>query len=582
MKVMMSQVNPTVGDVKNNFNIILGCLDRGIQAGVDVVLLPEMVTTGYPPRDLLYNQEIWDQQSIIADRLYKHLRNTVPIGKKITLIYGGIEQQTLSCGNYARYNVAYIIDVHNIRVVRKRLLPCYDVFDETRYFSPCKDPVTPIHIRLSNGQTELCDVLICEDIWNANYRGAPWRTPASYTEDPTSELKGTGPIFVLNASPFWHGKIEATVNLVDSIASRLKRDVFWCNQVGAHDDIVTGGYSFLLTWRQGSGCIDMLKPFAEDEKILPQPLNDTFDHTGLFKPVSNCFIPENFYSPDFDTQCTYQALILHLRDYFRRVGIKTAVIGASGGIDSAVVTALACDALGSENVTTITMPSVFSSEGSISDSEQLAKNLKCRFVKQPIGDIYAAFRKTLLSGGHQKFENPVTDENLQPRIRMALLFAESNNYGQLVLTTGNKSEISMGYFTLGGDGLGGLSVINDLWKTEVYELARFINKQHRGEIIPQSIINKPPSAELKPNQKDTDTLPDYEVLDPILKMLVEENKTVAEVQKLFPKADVFKINRIYQNAEFKRAQMCIGPKISERSYGSGRRMPIARKLTTLS
>ena len=588
MKVIMSQVNPCVGDTKSNHSLIRESLMRGVAQEADVVLLPEMVTTGYPPRDLLYRQDIWEQQKVIADSLLSILRQTK---EQITLIYGGIEQVHTVNGHYDRYNVAYIIDPDGIRVIRKRLLPCYDIFDETRYFRPCTDPITPVKIKLRDGKTKNCDVLICEDIWNADYRGVSWQSPSSYMEDPTQNLKGTGPLFVLNASPFWHGKIKATEALIRDVAGRLKRDIFWCNQVGAHDDIVTGGYSMACLVRDRVAKFKRCQAFAEDEMFVDTAVDVTRwgskTTLGQWPYIS---FPQKFFGKeidhaDFETWCTYKALVLHIRDYFRRCGAKTAVIGASGGIDSALVTVLACDALGSQNVTTITMPSEYSSEGSVSDSSILAQTLKCRFEEQPIKEVYQAIRGTLLSGGRQKFQKGVTDENLQPRIRMIFLFAESNDYGQLVLTTGNKSEISMGYCTLYGDMSGGLGVIGDLWKTEVYEMALFINK-YRGEIIPRSIINKPPSAELRPEQFDTDSLPSYDVLDPILQAHIEEDKTLPEIISLAetlvdPMPDVAKIIRQCVTSEYKRQQMPLTCKVSERAFGSGRRMPIACKITNL-
>lgn len=583
MKVMMFQVNPTVGDCEGNCDIILSSLEQAIAVNADVALFPEMVTTGYPPRDLLYRQEIWDNQPVIAAKVQRSIRKN---NASITAIYGGIEEASLANGHYARYNVAYIVDAKQIRIVRKRLLPCYDVFDETRYFTPGTDPYTPVLIRTSRGVVN-CDVLICEDIWNADFRGVPWYAPRTYLDDPTRHLCGDGPVFVLNASPFWHGKVATTEQLILDISNRLDRQVFWCNQIGAHDDIVTGGYS-MYTYRRDY--IDLTdennkpdnysivrgKAFQTDV-IIDQDGAEN-NNRGWGPDYKPAFFGKKIDAADFDIWCSYHALKLHIQDYFRRCGCKQAVFGCSGGVDSALVGVIAADALGAENVTGITMPSKFSSTGSVSDSQKLAANLGIALLEVPIGDIHTAYRTALLDGGKQEFYKPVTDENIQPRVRGNILFAFSNDYGWLVLTTGNKSEITVGYCTLYGDMAGGLGVIGDLWKTEVYDMCHFINKYRPG-LIPQDIIDKAPSAELRPDQKDTDSLPPYSTLDPILKALVEEERPVVEVQNKYPQVDVFKLWRTYKSQEFKRQQMPPTCKLSARAFGSGRRFPIASNLS---
>jgi NH3-dependent NAD+ synthetase/predicted amidohydrolase len=570
MKVAMCQVNPTIGDLSGNLRIMSQSIESVLQHDVSVILFPEMATTGYPPRDLLYREDMWDQQSVIADEIQGILRRSQ---KQVTAIYGGIDKVRLSNGRYARYNAAYIVDPDQIRVIHKRLLPCYDVFDETRYFVPETGPLTPIKLVGVEGN---CDILICEDIWNHNFQGVTWQSPAPYNIDPVSELKGTGPLFVLNASPFWRGKIKTTIDLLQSVQSKIKRPVLWCNQVGAHDDIVTGGYSMAV----GQNGLYMLKPFAEDmiivnvmdnKNVVCHPIDIGFRFPSFGKQIE--------FQEHFEEWCVYQSLKLHLSDYCRRTGFKDVVLGLSGGIDSALVATIAADVLGSEHVYAITMPSKYSSEGSIKDSEKLAKNLHIRLFNQPIGEIHQSFLDSCLSGGIQKFNNPLTDENIQPRIRMILLMAWSNDHKALLLTTGNKSEISMGYSTLYGDMAGGVAPISDLWKTEVYSLCRFIN-YYRGEIIPQQIIDKPPSAELRPDQKDTDSLPPYEILDPILESIIS-NEPIEKTYEIANGANVNKILHQYTISEFKRQQLPIGPKVSLVSYGSGRRIPIAAKVTTI-
>ena len=631
MRVMLSQQNPTVGDGDGNWKIMRGAIDRAMEQECDVLLLSEMFTVGYPPRDFLYFQKMWDNQRLIAENVQRQIKRLPK--NPLTVIFGGIQQVDGSCGSYSRYNVAYIVDAYETRTVSKRLLPCYDVFDERRYFVPGKDEdYRPIAIRTRDGKVN-CDVLICEDIWNAGFNGDMGVAPSSYDTDPTNNLKGNGPLFVLNASPFWVGKIQETIDLVDTLVKRLGRSVCWCNQVGAHDDLVFGGYSMVTspsTPDPFTGASKMThtrlgKLFAEDEfmvvlgeidelhpltaaeiktrkeakeasdgfgvkKVRPLP---AFHKLGLLMPE---YHGKQVERKDFDMWCITQALTLHIKDYCRRCGFKDVILGLSGGIDSAAVAVLAEEALGSENVTAITMPSKYSSDGSVSDSQILADRLKIQLLEIPIKDIHQTCRDSLLSGGKQKFDGPLTDENIQPRARMMILMALSNENGSLLLTTGNKSEISVGYCTLYGDMAGGLAVISDVWKTDVFDLCRFFNKYRgavvgeqgplQGELVPAAIIDKPPSAELRKDQRDDASLPPYETLDHILKIMVENNATLEEVKEQLMREDrhddmkiAEKIDKLYRIAEYKRSQMPCGPKISKVAFGSGRRRPIASKFT---
>lgn len=622
MKVMIAQINPCVGDLAGNLDLIqLGILQACSQ-DCDVVLFPELATVGYPPRDLLYSSAFWDDHKKVIDQLDLFVRQQ---SRQITVIVGGLHEEMLSGGRYARYNAAWILDKHfDRRVVHKRLLPCYDIFDETRYFcSGVDEPYSPIPIHLSRKKSYdvLCDVLICEDIWNNEYCGGQdWMKPATYTADPVEAVEryGKGPLFVLNGSPFWIGKIEETQKLVESICHRLQRPVVWCNQVGSHDDIITGGYSMVSipnhpnpnlghptepkkvdTRRAHAFQEDSMVVRLSDEQAIHTNLNEDRDiRTELIdQPMLGAMKVD---PEDFEMWTIYKALFLHMSDYKRRAlqgipgGFKTAVLGLSGGIDSAVVAVIAAHVFGSENVMGIGMPSQYSSEGSVSDAEVLAMSLKMRFELKPINGPYEAIKKLFLSGGRQEFNNPVTDENIQPRNRGTILMAHSNdNAPCLVITTGNKSEITVGYCTLYGDMCGGLGVLSDVWKTQVYRLARFMNK-YFCEPIPEDTITKPASAELRPDQKDTDSLPPYEVLDSLLRLFVEREMSVEQVlgerwaedhKAWFKKAGevpsevVRKMHRLYILAEYKRQQMPPGPKIQRRSFGSGRRMPIAMNLT---
>lgn len=624
MKVMVAQINPAIGDLAGNLSLIQDSILTAGSAACDVVVFPELATVGYPPRDLLYSTAFWRSHAAVIDKLERFIKQQT---HPITVIVGGLHEQMLSGGRYIRYNAAWILDQHfGRRVVHKRLLPCYDVFDETRYFSSganSRHMPIPIHVvkRQNNRVTEydvLCDVLICEDIWNHNFRGGEdWMKPATYVINPLEDIAGKGPLFVLNGSPFWIGKIEETQKLVESICDRIQQPVVWCNQIGAHDDIVTGGYSMVSIVNQTANGFPSPHPkvvtrraraFQEDSMIV-RFSDESTHHSNLNEGrdiqtplVSHPTVSSGRHvaDADFEMWTIYKALFLHMADYKRRCGFKKAVLGLSGGIDSAVVAVIAAHVFGSENVTGIGMPSPYSSEGSVVDAETLAMNLNISFELKKITEAYESIRNLFLTGGKQQFDNSVTDENIQPRVRGMILMAYSNEYDPcLLLTTGNKSEIAIGYCTIYGDMCGGLAVISDLWKTQVYRLARFINK-YFGEPIPEGTISKPASAELKPNQQDTDSLPPYDLLDPLLRLLVEEEMSPMEIMQTqwfkthIPGMDsgsvgkqhittgiIKEMYRKYRIAEYKRQQMPPGPKIQRRSFGSGRRMPIAMKLTTV-
>lgn len=618
MNIMLCQVNPTVGDLAGNLSMMKAEITIAIQKNIDVVVFPELVTTGYPPRDLLYRPGFWSEHEKVIAELHRFIRQQLGghEDKQITVIFGGLHRVELTYGQYAKYNAAFIMDPAQVRVIHKKLRPNYDIFEEERHFAP-GDPIRclPIPIRTNDKHEPIvnCDVLICEDIWNYNFScDTPW-LPASYNFDPVSQLRGTGPLFVINGSPFWRGKVNACMNLVQKICEGIKRPVVYVNQVGGHDDIITHGGSMIALPTEKAHWVTMgdlvakiqtksqvfLGKLFSTDRIIPCYKDDIGNNcTNINSGKAKCWTSDWYSSfddikmplwydkqiarKDFDTWCDFQALRLHVIDYCRRCGFKEVVLGLSGGIDSAVVATIAADALGGENVHGVSMPSKFSSEGSITDAKQLADNLKLgSFQVIPIKKIHDILRGTLLSGGKQQFTNSVTDENLQPRIRANLLMALSNDNNWLLMTTGNKSELAVGYCTLYGDTCGGLSVIGDVYKTDIYRMARCINKYADRAIIPVNTIEKPPSAELAPGQKDTDSLPRYEVLDEILRDLIDHELSRGEMIRKHNVSTVGKIIRLYERSEYKRQQMPVAPKISPRSFGSGRRVPIAAKMTTL-
>lgn len=587
MKIYLCQISPNIGDLKGNVNLIKQEILIGNQNEADVVVFPELATIGYPPRDLLYDHKVWESH----EKYVQEIANLInSLKNNITVIFGGLHQVNKTHGQFARYNAAYIIDKnYGTRIVHKKLLPSYDVFFESLYFTPGEETSLPIPINFKtpNGiETSYCDILICEDMWNFKNRGSVKHMLAnSYSRDPVSELKGDGPIFIVNASPFWSHKVEDTLKILHTISGTLKRNVIWVNQVGGYDELVFGGYSVIY---KANGIFDVCNPFKEDRRLfildtleyartseILQPKNSIYSHgfCGLAMPKNNIgFIDKS----DFNTWCILNALKLGLKDYCARNGFSKIVFGCSGGIDSALVGAIASEALGPANVTGITMPSKFSSEGSWKDSERLAKNCGFNLINWNIKNIHDETRHAIFSHEKMQFKRNVTDENLMPRIRALLLMAYSNDEDALLISTGNKSELAVGYCTIYGDMAAGYALLGDVWKTQVYELARFINK-HK-EIIPESIINKAPSAELSPNQKDTDTLPPYEQLDPLLIDLIELGNPPHELYEKYGKLVVDKIVLMYDRSEFKRRQSPPIPKINIRSFGTGRDIPISKKI----
>jgi NAD+ synthase (glutamine-hydrolysing) len=564
----MAQINPTVGDFSGNLSRITEFYERASAAGADLVIFPELATSGYPPADLL-------EKTSFVQRAEQSLAAVCDLtrGEARPAILCGSPMRCEGPGEKHVRNVAVVLEDGQTRFTQgKMLLPFYDVFDEQRYFEPAKrQTLTLIRKRP-------VAITVCEDAWNDKM----FWPRQNYPLDPVEELMkqwatlpqtmgGERLILNISASPYWHGKTETRRRMIGALAKRHHATVVMVNQVGGNDSLIFDGDSFAMN-AEGE-VIAQAEAFAEDLVMVdtatappPSALGEREAlHTGFSEPMS-----------PGECERTWQALVLGTRDYLRKCGFRKALVGLSGGIDSALVAAIATEALGPGNVQGIGMPSEFSSTGSVTDAEKLAQALGISFALLPIRDIYEGFTERL-----QPFfaGTPfgLAEENVQPRIRGTLLMAVSNKTGALVLTTGNKSEMATGYCTLYGDMVGALAVIGDLYKTEVYALSRWVNRTR--EVIPWDTITKPPSAELRHDQKDTDSLPEYELLDPILRAYIEEYRPADEIaatQKVDPDL-VRRVIRLVEIAEYKRQQAAPVLKVSKKAFGMGRRFPIAAR-----
>ncbi len=538
MKIGFAQINPTVGDISGNTGLVLDSYRNLVRQGAKLVLAPELAIPGYPPQDLVFKSRFVPQNLEALHRLHGEI-DSVP------LITGYIDVNP-DAGQPFVNAAAVLQKGQPIRKVFKSLLPTYDVFDEDRYFEPATK-TSPVEI-----DGVKYGITICEDIWTEKY--LPRKL---YGHAPVESLVQQGAEVILNisASPFTLGKDGRRVEMLSALAAKHSVPIFYCNCVGGNDQLIFDGNS--LAFGRDGRMLAHLSPFADQLAVI--------DSEGPQQPLQLQCEPEELYG----------ALCLGLRDYIRKCGFRSVVLGLSGGIDSAIVACLAAEALGPKNVTGITMPTEYSSEGSVEDSRKLAENLGILFHEIPIRRSFGAMREQL----RQVFAGlpeDTTEENIQPRLRGMTLMALSNKFGHLVLSTGNKSELAVGYCTLYGDMCGGLAVISDVPKTMVYRLANWINRDR--EIIPQDTISKPPSAELKPDQRDTDTLPAYEVLDPILQLYVEEQLSTAEIiSRGFDKKTVRWVVRRVDLNEYKRAQAVPGLKVTSRAFGLGRRMPVAQR-----
>lgn len=538
LKVAMAQIDPTVGDIEGNTRKIVEIVNA---SKADLLIFPEMCVPGYPPEDLLYYDDFLEKNMSAVLDIAKHVTDK-------TVIVGFVDftDETKEGGKRVIYNSAAVLRDGNIHsIIHKTLLPTYDVFDERRYFSPAtENNVIDLGYKLG--------VEICEDLWDEDYE-----------EKITADLSKAGADIIVNisASPFYIGKRMVRESLVKAQSKNHAVPIVYVNTVGGQDEIVFDGRS-LATDAQGN----IIAAGPEFKEGVTEFVIDLESKVG--KPVE---LPKYVKEKEI-----FEALTLNLKDYFEKVGVfKKIVIGLSGGVDSAFTAAIAAAAVGADKVTGVSMPSVFSSDHSKSDAQKLAENLGIEYLTVPIEDIHNTSIKTFHSFANTK-DAGVAEENIQARIRGNILMYLSNKFGYLLVSTGNKSEIATGYCTLYGDTAGGKNVPGDLYKTELYDVCRWINRER--EVIPTNTITKPPSAELRPDQKDSDSLPEYEVLDKILYNLLEEHKSRDGLVKMgFKVEDVDRVADLVHRSEFKRKQLAHTIKVTPRAFGVGRKMPIINK-----
>lgn len=545
MKLTLAQLNPTIGDIQGNLVKVEKTLARCSKDQPDLVIFPELFLVGYPPRDLLERPAFIARTQAAIEELLKISQNFGQTG----IILGAPQPSQQPTGKGIHNSALLIYQGEIIFTHHKSLLPTYDVFDEPRYFEPgLEHPVVKF-------KDSILGISVCEDAWNDP---ALWPR-RTYHHDPIEAMAKKGAKLIINiaASPFHRGKERLRYNIVQSHARKHRIPFVFVNQVGANDELIFDGRSVCV---DGAGDpIAVFPPFQEHLETI------SLDQAGV--SIS--------YEPQEEIESVYQALVLGVRDYMEKCGFNTAILGLSGGIDSAVTCCVAVEAVGSDNIVAVTMPGPYSSPGSVEDSEKLAENLGIKFEKVPISSVYEAYIKSLKPHLRGR-EADITEENIQARIRGNILMALSNKFGHLVLSTGNKSELAVGYCTLYGDMSGGLSVISDVPKTMVYELAEYINRQ--SPVIPREIVTKAPTAELRENQTDQDTLPPYEVLDQILHYYLDEHYSMEDILRLdFDPETVSWVIRAVDRNEYKRRQGPPGLKVTSKAFGTGRRMPIAAK-----
>jgi len=546
MRILLLQLNPVIGDLAGNAEKVRQEVVSAGRDAADLIVTPELALPGYPPRDLLLFRSYIDKSLEVAGDLAADLEGYPPV------LLGAARPSPSPVGRPLS-NVALLLHAGKVaRSFGKTLLPTYDVFDEDRYFEPARGPQI-----LELGGTKI-GISICEDIWN----DADFWNQKRYHSDPIQELVSAGARCLVNisASPFTAGKQLLREKMLSGIARKYRIPLLYVNQVGGNDDLVFDGRSCAFSAK--GELIARAAPFLEDRLALDL----MGEHPGTIHPDD--------FSPE---QEIWNALVLGTRDYIRKTGFRQALVGLSGGIDSSLVAAIAVEALGRENVLGVLMPSPFSSEGSVTDALALGRALGIRTTELPIEGIMGAFEATL-AGEFSGLPRDITEENLQARIRGTLLMALSNKFGSLLLSTGNKSEVAVGYCTLYGDTNGALAVIADVPKTMVYRIARWLNARGPAPVIPDAVLTKAPSAELRPNQTDQDSLPPYDLLDEILHYHIEQHESAAEIiARGYDHGVVHRVTRLVKGAEFKRKQLPPGIKVTDRAFGTGWRMPIAAR-----
>jgi NAD+ synthase (glutamine-hydrolysing) len=548
VKIALGQINPTVGDFSGNATKIIQFAKRARDAGAGLILFPELAVCGYPPRDLVERPSFVERNRTTIERIAAET-------KGIAVICGMVTPAEAGSGKTVMNSAAFLRDGRVEFIQSKMLLPTYDVFDEMRNFAPARSQ------QLLSFCGKRVALTICEDAWNDKH----FWDKRLYGVDPVEELVRAGGNLVLNisASPFWIGKRELRRDMLAAIATNKNVPVAMVNQVGGNDSLVFDGSSVVI---------------APDGRVIAQ--GKSFEEDLIYFD-SESLTGDMHAQIEGEDAGAYEALVLGTRDYVHKCGFEKAIIGLSGGIDSALTASIAVDALGARNITGVGMPGPYSSPGSIQDARELATNLGIRFELLSINEIYQAARETLTPVFAGMAEDS-TEENIQSRARGLLLMSMSNKLGALVLSTGNKSELAVGYCTLYGDMVGGLAVISDVPKTLVYRLSEYVNSRGSAPVIPRSTIEKPPSAELRPDQKDSDFLPPYEVLDQILEDYIEASRTAEQIAEAhgFDLELVKRVLRMVARSEYKRQQAAPGIKISHKAFGYGRRFPIAAKVET--
>ena len=550
MKVVLAQLNYHIGNFAENISRIAFEVKNAEGLNADLIIFSELAVTGYPPQDLLEYGSFIEESTKAINRL-------ASISNHVGILIGAPTLNPSPTGKKLFNSVYFLYDGRIEQVFHKTLLPTYDIFDEYRYFEPNRE------FQLLHFKDRKIAVTICEDLWFDQPADNAFSNNRLYTENPLEKLVDLNPDLVINlaASPFSYLRQQVKTEIFTNNARKFKLPIIYVNQVGAQTELVFEGGSLVVD-RHGE-IVRSLNMFTEDSQLI-----DLDDLIGDRLPK---ILHKQWERPEL----IYHALILGIRDYFTKMNFQKATLGLSGGIDSAVTLILAAEALGAENLRVLLMPSKYSSEHSLTDAKHLAGNLGISYEVVPIQETFDSFQSAL-KPVFADLPEDITEENIQSRIRGTLLMALSNKFGHILLNTSNKSEAAVGYGTLYGDMAGGLSVLGDVYKTDVYRLAEFINRQH--EIIPENILTKPPSAELRPDQKDTDSLPEYEILDKILFAYIDQQKAVQEIiSEGMDEVLTEHIVRLVTQNEYKRYQTPPILRISSKAFGVGRRMPLVAK-----